>query len=111
MTEIGAYAYANNSSLSGKEVVIPDTVTKIGYAAFYKTNITKVVIPASVTEIDEYAFANCPNLETVIFLCDLKEIAPYTFYESTALTNVQIPASVEVIGDRAFTGTDLRKVV
>ena len=110
MTEIGSYAYANNSSLNGKELIIPEGVEKIGYAAFYNLKITKVVIPASVTEIDEYAFANCTSLQTVVFLCDLKEIAPYTFYGCSSLMNVQIPASVEVIGERAFKGTDIRKV-
>ncbi|MBR2341017.1 MAG: leucine-rich repeat protein [Clostridia bacterium] len=110
MTEIGEYAYANNSSLEGKELIIPEGVEKIGYAAFSNVKIKKVVIPASVTEISAYAFAGCTNLETVVFLCDLKEIAPYTFQGCSSLTNVQIPASVEVIGERAFKGTDIRKV-
>ena len=110
MTEIGQYAFANNASLNGKEVVIPETTTKIGYGAFYNTGIKKVVIPASVTEIDAYAFANCTSLQTVVILCDLTEIAPYTFYNCSSLTNVQIPASVEAIGDYAFKSTDVRKV-
>jgi len=111
MVEISTYAFANNSSLKGKEVVIPEGVTGIGYGAFYNTGITKVVIPASVTYVDAYAFANCSSLQTVIFLCDLTEIAPYTFFGCSSLTNVQIPASVEVIGERAFKSTDIRKVV
>ena len=106
--EIAAYSYANNTSLNGKEVVIPEGITTIGKGAFRATGITKVVIPSTVTEIDEYAFYGCTNLETVIFLCDLTEIPAYAFYGCTKLTNAQIPASVEYIGDYSFMETDIR---
>jgi len=110
MTEIAEYSYANNSSLNGKEVIIPEGVTKIGYGAFRNAKITKVVIPSTVTEIDEYAFADCTSLQTVVFLCDLTEISPYTFYNCTKLTNVQLPASLESVGAYAFKNTDIRTV-
>ncbi|MBQ4270015.1 MAG: leucine-rich repeat domain-containing protein, partial [Clostridia bacterium] len=111
ITEIGAYSYANNISLTGKEVVIPEGVTKIGKAAFRDTSITKVVIPSTVTEIEEYAFANCEKLQTVIFLCELQEIPAYAFYNCKVLMNVQLPGSVERIGDHAFQATDVREVL
>ena len=47
--EIAAYSYANNTSLNGKEVVIPEGITTIGKGAFRATGITKVVIPSTVT--------------------------------------------------------------
>ena len=108
VTEIGAYAYADNSSLVGKEVVIPEGITLIGEGAFRDTKITKVVIPSTVTEIAPSAFRNCTNLKTVVFLCDLKEIPAYAFYNCTSLTNVQLPGSVETIGDYAFMNADIR---
>ena len=110
VAEIAAYSYANNTSLNGKEVVIPEGITKIGVGAFRDTGITKVVIPSTVTDIDEYAFYGCKKLETVIFLCDLKEIPAYAFYGCTKLTNAQIPASVEYIGSYSFRGTDIRSL-
>ena len=39
-----------------KTVCIPDNITKIGKEAFYKTGITKVSVPSSVTTIEEYVF-------------------------------------------------------
>ena len=111
ITEIAAYTYASNAYLKDKEVVIPEGITKIGVGAFKGAQMKKVVIPSTVTEIDEYAFANCTNLETVVFLCDLQEISAYAFYNCTKLTNVQIPGSVREIGNSAFMKTDIRNVV
>ena len=110
LKEISKYAYANNASLNGKEVVIPEGVETIGAGAFRGTGITKVVVPSSVTKIDPYAFAECPNLETVILLCDLEEIPAYAFYNSKKLTNVQLPGSLKTVGDYAFMATDIRSL-
>ena len=108
--EISKYAYANSASLNGKEVIIPEGIETIGYGAFRNTGITKVVVPSTVTKIDPYAFAECPNLETVILLCDLEEIPAYAFYNSKNLANVQLPGSVKTIGDYAFMATCIRSV-
>lgn len=45
------------------DVVIPNSVTRIGLGAFFGcTNLTGVTIPYSVEKIDEYAFNGCNNL-------------------------------------------------
>lgn len=110
LTEIGSQAYAYNVSLDGKEVVIPEGITSIGFAAFQSTGITKVTIPSTVTEISPYAFYNCTKLETVIFLCDIAEIPERTFYSCSSLTYVQLPDSVEYIGAYAFTASGIKSL-
>ena len=50
ITEIGQFAFARSAIT---DAVIPDGTEKIGYAAFYHCNdLTNVVIPDSVTEIE-----------------------------------------------------------
>ncbi|HJD37588.1 MAG TPA: leucine-rich repeat domain-containing protein [Candidatus Blautia ornithocaccae] len=47
-------------------MTIPDGVTTLSYSAFQgNQTVVSVVIPNSVTEIQSYAFMNCPCLEEV----------------------------------------------
>lgn len=51
---------------SEEHVTIPDGVTTLSYSAFQgNQTVVSVVIPNSVTEIQSYAFMNCPCLEEV----------------------------------------------
>ena len=109
-TSIGAQSYANNASLSGKELVIANGVKSIGAQAFAGTGITKVVIPASVTEIGEDAFAYCDELQSVVILGNISAIPSGLFRGCGSLESIQIPDSVSVIGDDAFNGTALKSL-
>ena len=73
------------------EIIIPNTVVKIGRSAFSWTkcaNVKSVVIPNSVLIIDREAFAGCNALERIF-----------------------IPDSVVSIEERAFQGSGLREAV
>lgn len=49
-----------------EEVIIPNTVIKIGYQSFIGCqNLKTIYIPKSVIYIGNSAFDNCPNLETI----------------------------------------------
>lgn len=52
--------------------------------------VETVILPRSITKIDEYAFANCPNLKTVI-APGVTECKHAAFYGSDKLENVTIP--------------------
>lgn len=99
-TVIDNYMFYECSQLTDFE--IPGSVKKIGYAAFYNTALKEAVIPASVTEIDDWAFGECQNLEKAVLSDGLKSIGGAAFYECPELTDSNIPDSVTTLGGYAF---------
>lgn len=79
-------------------------VTKIEANAFYnQIDLGKVVIPASVTEIGNSAFAYCDSIGTVELSEGLITIGDYAFNQlAYNLTTIDIPDSVTSIGNYAF---------
>lgn len=95
VTKIGAdvfkYCYAD-------EVVLPETVTEIGENAFAGCRyLTKVVIPKNCKRIAGGAFKSCQRLETVEFPADAPEIEPHAFDDTTYIS--RISDEFVVIGD------------
>lgn len=56
LTEIGKYAFYYCTEL--QQVVLPNTIEKIGYRAFNRCPITHVDLPESLLEIDSEAFSD-----------------------------------------------------
>ena len=128
--QIPHYAFEDYTSLTS--VNIPDSVTKIGYAAFagctslkeFKGKFatedgrslimdntiiayanasgTTYTIPDSVTTIGACAFYCCDSLTSVNIPDSVTEIGYAAFDLCTSLTSVTIPDSVTTIGDAAF---------
>ena len=63
-----------------------------------------LVVPASVAEINNYAFQNCPDLTSVTIENGVKSIGWSTFAGCDNLTTVSVPASVSDINPSAFSG-------
>ena len=81
-TTIGSYAFNTCTGLTG-DLVIPNSVTSIGFSAFGYSGLTgDLVIPNSVTTIGDYAFYVCSGLTG----------------------DLVIPNSVTSIGNYAFNG-------
>lgn len=82
VTSIGRYAFIGCSGLTS--VIIPNSVTSIGWGAFQGSGLTSITISNNVTSIGYGAFDRC-----------------------TALASLTIPSSVTSVGDFAFAGLNL----
>ena len=85
-----------------RNTVIPNTVTSIGtYAYLSCTGLDEIVIPPSVTTIDQTAFAES-EIRHMTIPGTVKNIGSYAFDFCGYLQDVYIEDGVEQIGRRAF---------
>lgn len=106
--------YAHNLYLKGKLVttlVIPATVTTINNSAFRAcTPLTSVTIPDSVRKIEGFAFYDCDNLSSVDLGNGVTSIGRAAFC-GCRVASVTIPDGVTSIVDNAFKSCDNLKAV
>lgn len=100
---IGQYMFSD-TNLS--EIVLPDNITEIDDHAFYglngsPNNFQFIIIPEGVTRIGEYAFYECRYLTNVSLPSTLKDIEFRTFWRCYNLRNIKL-GGVESIGEDAF---------
>ena len=77
-------------------------VTSIGSKAYAGSDGRVFIIPDSVTDIGEQAFANCYGLEEVTIGKNVTSIGNGAFRFSMPLKSITIPGSVVTIGKEAF---------
>ncbi len=101
LTHIGEYAFANTNMY---DFTIGANVEYVGEFAFFKSTLTRVTIESGRTEFAGYTFANCGNLEAVVFPEDMTRICDGMFSGCTSnqFNNIILPESVTVIGNYAF---------
>ncbi len=118
--QIAGYAFLECSNLSS--VVIPNSVTYVGEAAFdacygieeplYNTHCfaymprdydaTEYAIPEGIEQIAGAAFESCNRLQSIILPKSVKSIGRYAFAFCTNLDSINLPNTVTEIGDYAF---------
>lgn len=100
------------------KVTIKGTVTSIGMRAFQgcsllenlvfadaeTTETGKIVIPESVSKIDQYAFNSCPKISSFTFPENNTEIAGYVLQKCTGLVEVIMGDKVTSLNGYAFDG-------
>ena len=100
----GSLVVSGRGKCNDRDIVIPNYFKRIGYGAFSGTQITSIVIPDSVTSIDERAFNGCTNLTSIKIPNSVTSIGFRAFYQCTSLSSVEIPDSVTSIDESVFGG-------
>ena len=95
------------STINGEPVIGIDRLTHhvtVNDNKTYHPEVTKVIIPASVKYISNYAFYGMRNLETVEFEAGsvLTKVDVGAFMDCTSLKNITLPDSTWIIGMKAF---------
>lgn len=69
----------------------------------YQTQLTLVILPSSLIEIEANAFEGCAALTLVAFNgANFTTIGPYAFLACTSLTTITLPDTITTIGAYAF---------
>ena len=101
--------YVNNILLFGQsakgEITISKGITSISGSAFALSDITKITLPDTLTEIGYGAFEACFKLTSVKLQNGIKIIKSATFSQCENLTSINIPDSVTSIDSSAFGDT------
>ncbi|MBR2908014.1 MAG: leucine-rich repeat domain-containing protein [Clostridia bacterium] len=93
-TNIGGYAFAYNSNI--EKIVLPSTVTTLNDRAFRDTSASTVVLNEGLTNISYQAFRNASNLKTVEIPSTVTTISKEAF-QNSGIEELVIPANVTTI--------------
>ena len=99
---VAEYAFGGHYSAL-KSIVLPDTVREIGDYAFANSpELKEVVLPANLEKIGRGAFSYCERLKKIVLPASLKTIDDEAFYGCIRLAALAVPAGVTYIGTDAF---------
>ena len=98
--EVRKYAFEFSCSL--QEVELPESVTKIGEAAFRSCGALHTISMPSVASIDDLAFHTCHALKHLNIPESVARIGLQAFCACGALESIQIPSLVTNIADGTF---------
>jgi hypothetical protein len=106
LLSIGDYAFDHDSALSS--ITLPSTLKTIGARAFWRSGLTEIEIPDSVTGIGESAFRECAKLTAMSLDPEnslLTSLGSYSFRDNPKLPTVVIPKGItDITTDSPFFG-------
>ena len=139
LTSIDSYALGYCSSL--ESIHIPESVTSIGVGplahcialkqitgkysacegralivgtvmkAFAPYGLTSWTVPSGITEIDDFTFASCDSLNSVVLPSSLTRIGFGGFVGCSSITTISLPSGLKTLGPYAFsTCTSLKSL-
>jgi hypothetical protein len=98
ISEIGEAAFSNTEL---ERIVLPNTIKTTGKNAFRETALKEIIIPNSVKKIGFSAFEGCLKLKRISFPSTVVKLEKNTFKGCAELETAILPG-IRKIGDRAF---------
>ena len=105
VTDLGTLFWNSGGISSFDELHYFTGLTSIHQSAFWHSGLTSIIIPNTVTTIEEMAFQGCSNLTSITIPGSVTTIEGYAFQHCTSLTSINIPYSVNYIGYLALDDT------
>lgn len=93
------------------DLILPDTITKIGEEAFADGGGISMEIPDSVTEIGAKAFSGCSDLRFLRLSSGMGVFSEGLFENCEKLDTIEIPEGIYEIQDRAMKGCPSLRIV
>ena len=93
---LGYHAF-NITRMPLESIVLPQHLKTIGqYAFYYSYHLQAIDIPASVTDIQSYAFENCQEIKKINIPVNsqLRDVGIYAFATSSVFEEIRLPASL-----------------
>ena len=79
-----------------KHVIVEKGVTRIGNGAFSEAGVESAVLPDSLSEIGDWAFAACGALEEIQLPDSVRKIGTHAFIDCSRLREISLPDCVQV---------------
>ena len=97
---------ATNKLITGcKNTIIPYSVTRIGFYAFYDCqSLTSLNIPNTLNYIDNFAFTACSGLSSITIPKSMKTVLNCAFMGCASLTSLTIHSGETYFCNQAFDG-------
>lgn len=109
ITKIGEAAFYNCGRL--KEIVFPENLGVIGPESFFGCGLIQVVVPNTVVRIGQLAFSQCKRLETITLSSEIESLEGSVLSECIKLSSIVIPDKVVNVDNSALYGcTSLSEV-
>lgn len=95
-----------------KEIVIPDSVIEIGEEAFSGcSNLKSIQLPQHVKKISKNCFASCESIESIIIPNEVQEIEEFSFFLCKKLASITFTNTIRKIGESVFYGCENLKTI
>ena len=100
LQEIGKWAFQDCEKL--KKLKLPETLTNLGAKAIEGTSIEEIILPSSITKLNENQFASCRSLKHIEVQGNVISIPDGAFRPCASLETLILPKTVRSATNTSF---------